>query len=185
MPQGFVRRTMAYLGLVEDDYDDDYEDYEARSPRMPRAAVHQGREEGPVEDAQPQSGHSQAPGTIRTLQRDDPERQERNGSQQPSAVVRPLPSEAAARVHVVAPTEFADAKQIADRVMASQPVIINLQVATAELRRRMIDFCSGVAYALNGKMERVADKVYLITPSNVRVSAEERQRLQQNGLIRS
>jgi cell division inhibitor SepF len=67
--------------------------------------------------------------------------------------------------------------------MGNQPVIVNLQVADRELMRRMIDFCSGVAYALNGKMERVADKVFLVTPSNVKVSAEERQRLQENGLL--
>jgi cell division inhibitor SepF len=99
------------------------------------------------------------------------------------AMVRPLPPDAAARVHVVAPMQFGDARQIADRLMGNQPVIVNLQVADRELMRRMIDFCSGVAYALNGKMERVADKVFLVTPSNVKVSAEERQRLQENGLL--
>jgi cell division inhibitor SepF len=100
-------------------------------------------------------------------------------------VVRPLPgAESGARVHVVAPQQFGDARHIADRLMANQPVIVNLQVADQQLMRRMIDFCSGVAYALSGKMERVADKVFLITPSNVKVSAEERQRLQENGLLR-
>ena len=84
----------------------------------------------------------------------------------------------------MAPLQFGDARQIADKLMSSQPVIINLQVANRELMRRMIDFCSGVAYALSGKMERVADKVFLVTPSNVQVSAEERQRLQEDGLLR-
>jgi len=86
---------------------------------------------------------------------------------------------------VAAPSEFADAQEIADRFRSGQPVIVNLQVSDRELMRRMIDFCSGVAYALNGKMERVADKVFLVTPSNVKVSAEERLRLQENGLLRS
>jgi cell division inhibitor SepF len=93
-------------------------------------------------------------------------------------------SDTSARVHVVAPTQFGDARNIADRLMSSQPVIVNLQVADRELMRRMIDFCSGVTYALGGKMERVAYKVFLVTPSNVKVSAEERQRLQENGLLR-
>ncbi len=87
-------------------------------------------------------------------------------------------------VHVVAPTEFTDGKTIADRLVSSQPVIVNLQLADRDLMRRIIDFCSGVAYAIGGKMERVADKVFLVTPQNVRVSAEERQRLQENGLVR-
>ncbi|MCL4413398.1 MAG: cell division protein SepF [Acidimicrobiales bacterium] len=181
MAQGFMKRTMAYLGLVEDDEYEEYDDYEARSPRAARPASYQSPPAEPEE-----SQASQVGGSIRTLQREREEAtQGAPSTSSRPAVVRPLPSDAAARVHVVAPTEFVDAKQIADRVMASQPVIINLQVGGAELRRRMIDFCSGVAYALNGKMERVADKVYLITPSNVRVSAEERQRLQQNGLMRS
>ena len=99
--------------------------------------------------------------------------------------MRTLVPDTSAKVHVVAPVEFADARQIADRLMASQPVIVNLQVADRELMRRMIDFCSGAAYALSGKMERVADKVFLMTPSNVKVSAEERLRLRENGLLRS
>jgi cell division inhibitor SepF len=49
----------------------------------------------------------------------------------------------------------------------------------------MIDFCSGLAYALSGSMEKVADQVFLLTPSDVEVSPEERQRLQERGLFRS
>lgn len=164
---GFFKKTLAYLGLVEDEYDD-YGDYE------PRAAA-----PGPMADRGEAAGEpAPAPsGTIRTLVRDEPPR---------PSVVRPLQTEAAAaKVHVAAPTEFGDARQIADRLVAGQPVIVNLQLADRELMRRMIDFCSGVTYASGGKMERVADKVFLVTPSNVKVSAEERQRLQQNGLMRS
>ncbi|MDA8073402.1 MAG: cell division protein SepF [Actinomycetota bacterium] len=164
---GIFKKTMAYLGLVEDDYDD-YGDYEPRA-QAPVASSRVAEVEEPP-PAVP------ATGTIRTLMRDESPR---------PAVVRPLPSEPAApKVHVAAPTEFADARQIADRLVAGQPVIVNLQVADRELMRRMIDFCSGVTYASGGKMERVADKVFLVTPSNVKVSAEERQRLQQNGLLR-
>ena len=121
--------------------------------------------------------------TIRPLPRD--ESTGPMASVAPRPVVRPVPMDAGARVHVVAPMQFGDARLIADRLMSNQPVIVNLQVADRELMRRMIDFCSGVTYSLNGKMERVADKVFLVTPSNVKVSAEERQRLQENGLLRS
>lgn len=162
---GMFKKTLAYLGLVEDDYDD-YDDYEPRAP-SPSAVV----ERDDLDDGPPRGG------AIRPIAREEPSR---------PAVVRPLPSEPpAAKVHVAAPTEFGDARQIADRVVAGQPVIVNLQLADRELMRRMIDFCSGVTYAVNGKMERVADKVFLVTPSNVKVSAEERQRLQQNGLMHS
>ena len=56
-------------------------------------------------------------------------------------------------------------------------MIVNLQVADRDLQRRMIDFCSGVTYALSGEMEKVADQVFLLAPTNVKVSEEERQRL--------
>ncbi len=85
-------------------------------------------------------------------------------------------------MHVVAPAKFADAQEIGDRFKNGQPVIVNLQANDRELARRMIDFCSGVTYALAGSMDKVADQVFLLTPSNVEVSAEEKRRLQERGL---
>ena len=61
------------------------------------------------------------------------------------------------------------------------PVIVNLQGTDVELSKRLIDFSSGLTYALNGSMQRVADKVFLLTPRNVEVSAEERARLIDHG----
>jgi len=165
---------MVYLGLV----DDEYEDYEEYEPRAAVGARLGHRSMAGAEDEEPTAAVTTS--TIRPIGRDD----SGLGSPAVRSVIRPVVAEVGARVHVVAPTQFGDARQIADRLMANQPVIVNLQVADRELMRRMIDFCSGVAYALNGKMERVADKVFLVTPSNVKVSAEERQRLQENGLLR-
>lgn len=170
MASGFLKRTMVYLGLVDDeyDYDDEYDSARAVTTRVATRPIEE-------EIAEP------APLVTASVR---PLRDENSGGgAQVRSLVRPLPADAAARVHVVAPTQFGDARQIADRLMGNQPVIVNLQVAERELMRRMIDFCSGVAYALNGKMERVADKVFLVTPSNVKVSAEERLRLQENGLL--
>ncbi len=87
----------------------------------------------------------------------------------------------AARVHLVLPRSFNDAQQIADRFKQSIPVILNLQNADAELSKRLIDFASGLTYALNGGMQRVADKVFLLTPRNVEVSAEQRAQLLERG----
>ena len=80
------------------------------------------------------------------------------------------------RVHLVLPRSFNDAQQIADRFKDSVPVILNLQSADTDLSKRLIDFASGLTYALDGSMQRVADKVFLLTPRNVEVSAEERAR---------
>src|SRR6185437_6576623 len=85
-----------------------------------------------------------------------------------------LPGGGSVRVHLVLPRSFNDAQQIADKFKQSIPVILNLQNADTELSKRLIDFASGLTYALNGGMQRVADKVFLLTPRNVEVSAEQR-----------
>jgi len=86
-----------------------------------------------------------------------------------------------AKVHLVVPRSFNDAQQIADRFKASVPVILNLQGADTELSKRLIDFASGLTYALEGSMQRVADKVFLLTPRDVELSAEERARALERG----
>ncbi len=101
------------------------------------------------------------------------------------ARLRGVPAQAASaasvQVHLVIPKSFNDAQQIADKFKDSIPVILNLQSADQELSKRLIDFASGLTYALEGGMQRVADKVFLLTPANVEVSAEERARLLESG----
>ena len=86
-----------------------------------------------------------------------------------------------AKVHLVVPRSFNDAQQIADRFKAQIPVILNLQSADTELSKRLIDFSSGLTYALDGSMQRVADKVFLLLPRDVELSAEERARALERG----
>ena len=90
---------------------------------------------------------------------------------------------ASVKVHLVVPRSFNDAQSIADKFKDSVPVIVNLQSADPELSKRLIDFSSGLTYALSGSMQRVADKVFLLTPRNVEVSAEERARLVDRGFF--
>ncbi|HEY2157151.1 MAG TPA: cell division protein SepF [Isosphaeraceae bacterium] len=170
----FVRRTMIYLGLA----DDEYEDYEHHEE--PKSSAPARRQSRVYSQAEPEEA---TPGTIRTLTREDAA-PARPPEDRPT-IVRPITPDKAPRVHVVAPALFADAQEIGDRLKDDQPVIVNLQVVDRDLARRMIDFCSGLAYALSGSMEKVADQVFLLTPSDVEVSAEERQRLQERGLFRS
>jgi len=105
--------------------------------------------------------------------------------QQRPSVVRPFTQPQAAKVHVTVPVGFNDAQEIGDKLKANQPVIVNLQGIDRDLSRRLIDFSSGLTYGLGGAMERVADNVFLLTPSNVEVSAEEKRRLQERGLYRA
>ncbi len=88
-----------------------------------------------------------------------------------------------AEVHLIVPKSFNDAQQIADKFKGTIPVILNLQSAETDLAKRLIDFSSGLTYALDGGMQRVADKVFLLTPRNVEVSAEERARLLEKGFF--
>jgi cell division inhibitor SepF len=85
------------------------------------------------------------------------------------------------KVHLILPRSFNDAQQIADRFKDGVPVILNLQQSDQELSKRLIDFASGLTYALDGGMQRIADKVFLLTPRNVEVSAEERARMIERG----
>ena len=156
----------------------DYAEVGAPSRTYPES-----RDVRPLRDVDPTPApRSQFPGepSVRPIPRDEP----------PSgvtvtrpAVVRAVPT-TAARVHVVEPHGFNDAPEIGDRVKENQAVILNLQSASRELQRRLIDFSSGLAFAVGGSMSRVAESVFLITPMNVKLSEEEKERLQAKGLYR-
>ena len=171
------RRAMVYLGLVDDDEYDEYEPYPQEQPApAPKPVRRAPVPERSYEPEPPMSG-------VRTLPPRDPEP---TVQVQRPAVVRPLqPPTQHQKVHALAPTGFNDAKEIGDRLRGSQPVIVNLQGVDRDLARRLIDFASGLTYGLSGSMEKVADAVFLLTPSNVEVSPEEKRRLQERGLYSS
>jgi cell division inhibitor SepF len=85
------------------------------------------------------------------------------------------------RVFVAEPKEFEEIQIIADNFKENIPVIVNLQKVNQDLAKRVIDFCSGLTYALEGNIKKVADKVFLITPYNVEVSSEEKELLREEG----
>jgi cell division inhibitor SepF len=172
MASGIVRKAMVYLGLT----DDEYEEYD---PYEDAAAV---GAQPPPRRAADQSDPGLGPVSVRPVARGDfdPSNGGVTVTSRP-AVVRPVPTVQSTKVQVVAPHRFADAQEIGDRFKSGQPVIVNLQNNERELARRMIDFCSGVTYALGGSMDKVAEQVFLLTPSNVEVSAEEKRRLEERG----
>jgi cell division inhibitor SepF len=194
MSPSFMKKTMVYLGLLDDEYDE-YDDLEDRAPRGFSAAT---RVEPRAQEYDQPEEYSGGMSRVRTIPRESavpsqPRPAPSNVAPRPQAV-RAMPvdpsispgsaASSSARVHVVAPSRFGDAKEIADRLKDNRPVIVNLQMAERDLQRRMIDFCSGVTYALSGEMEKVADQVFLLAPTNVKVSDEERQRLVERGFGR-
>jgi cell division inhibitor SepF len=87
------------------------------------------------------------------------------------------------RMHLVIPKSFNDAQQVADKFKEDIPVVLNLQGTENDLSKRLIDFASGLTYALDGGMQRVADRVFMLTPRNVEISAEERAQLIEKGFF--
>lgn len=170
-----MRKAMVYLGLSDDEYDDYGQANQAQQ-----------------QSAQQRPGtmdYSRGTSTIRPLARTEPTPPV--AATRPT-VIRPIEqpmvqdaSMPPVRVHVIEPIEFGDAQEIGDRLKESQPVIITLTDVESSLARRLIDFCSGVTYAISGSMERVAKNVFLLTPRNVEVPPEEKQRLRERGLYRS
>lgn len=151
---GVWRKTLIYLGLVEDDELDDY----------------------PYEELEAEAGGG-APARRAPARRPSPEESD-------TAVVRSLPTPGPGMLHLVAPSTFNDAQEVGDKFRDGYSVIMNLQGVDASLRRRLIDFASGLAYGLNGSMQPAADNVFVITPSGIQVSAEERRRfLEERGFF--
>lgn len=110
------------------------------------------------------------------------------GAGRETAVLRAMPDPMAGgfgdvRVHLVLPKSFNDAQQMADRYKDGTPVILNLQGVETDLSRRLIDFGSGLTYAMDGGMQRIADKVFMLTPRNVELSAEQRAQLLEKGFF--
>lgn len=87
------------------------------------------------------------------------------------------------RVSVVDPTSFDDAAVLADCFKRRQLVILNLQRADERLSRQMVDFCAGLAYALDGEIHIVADQLLLLAPRNVQISNEKHERLAERRLF--
>jgi cell division inhibitor SepF len=154
---GAWKKTLQYLGLVEDE---EIEDLDEGMEAMPSHAD---------------------PAAVRRLGR-----AEMSGAmERPDAMVRTMPSgrPATVSIHRAEPKRFNEAREIGERYRQGVPVIMNLQGADDAVARRLVDFASGLVFGLDGKIEMVASRVYLLTPANVEVSAEERERIVEGGFF--
>jgi cell division inhibitor SepF len=104
-------------------------------------------------------------------------------SEPPMGSVQAVPAVRGSKPQLVAPRSFNDAQEVADRFRGGAPVILNLQETDAELGRRLIDFCSGLCYGLRGQMQRVGDRVFLVTPADVQLSADDHRLMRESGLF--
>jgi cell division inhibitor SepF len=181
-------RSLVYFGIAEEDEYLDEDDFSAAETDLERTysdrpnvrRLHHGRQaaQPDFDDWSEPEAAPPAPKPARSSNR------RTRGAQLEAVSAGATASlSSSQRVHLVMPRSFNDAQSIADKFKESIPVILNLQSADPELAKRLIDFSSGLTYALNGGMQRVADKVFLLTPRNVEVSAEERARLLERGFF--
>ncbi|WP_298210671.1 cell division protein SepF [Ferrimicrobium sp.] len=159
-----LKRALAWLGITEDDeMDGEVTDLEGSVP-----PVYERREQPPR--VQVVSGGAT---NVAQQPREDPQEHR-------AAVLRPFnPQPERAKIHLVLPTKYADVQEIGDRMKSDQPVIINLEGVDRDLRRRIIDFSSGLTYALGGKVKEISTSVYLLSPARVEVADEEMFRMRQ------
>jgi len=180
-------RALVYFGLAEerayvDEFAEEREDYQRRERSSPP----------PAAEPDPEDGYRDRAPNVRRL---GPRRARRDEFDdifaddeprgRPTTVLRPVdrPRNGDVRVHLVIPKSFNDAQQVADKFKQTIPVVLNLQGIDNDLAKRLIDFASGLTYALDGGMQRIASKVFMLTPRNVQISAEERAELIEKGFF--
>ena len=173
-------RTLVYFGLAEDD---DYDDYDDEPYPEPEEEIRESYAERP--NVRKLTGARRRQDEIDDIFADDPVERRTTSLRPVATAPRPAPNGRGGdvRVHFVAPKSFNDVQDVADKFKDSIPVILNLQGTDTDLAKRLIDFSSGLTYAMDGGMQRIADKVFLLTPRNVEVSAEERARLVEKGFF--
>ena len=155
------KRTMTFLGLVED-YDDEYLDAPEAEQRRVAEPVGGGRD--------PSNVRRIAPARQATPSQGVPD----------SGTVRPITSQ---KVHLTEPLTFNDVEEVGSHFRGGVPVIMNLAGASESVAKRMLDFASGLIYGLDGRIERVGDRVFLLSPLGTEVSSEERRRLSERGFF--
>jgi len=185
------------LGLADDDWDEEYyedeEYYDPDSgdedeswdapPRRPAAY------ETPYERG---TGVKRVDRTAdtRSSRRAERERVESMRSRS-EAALRSVPTGAASvtpvapqmKMHVAEPKSYGEAQAIADKFKQGTPVIMNMTMTSPDLAKRLIDFASGLTYGLDGNLQKVSERVFMLTPHNVEVSDADRRRLRDTGLF--
>jgi cell division inhibitor SepF len=165
---GALRKMGLYLGIVEDDeaYDDEYEPYEADE--------HPGRRD-PVRAAAPAPSSS-----VRAV---DDRGRVAVDSYRVTTVSRPDPAEATYRITTLHPRTYNEARTIGEHFRDGTPVIMNLTEMDDGDAKRLVDFAAGLIFGLRGSIERITNKVFLLSPANVDVTAEDKARIAEGGFF--
>ena len=186
---GAMRKMAVYLGLVEDDpdrresYFEEEEWVYEEEPAPSRRSRSSERERAPRQPDRPE------PRTVTVVDPREPRRLYRdeasNVSPMPTPGARPAPTPATdlARITTIHPHTYNDARRIGEEFREGVPVIMNLTEMDDTDAKRIVDFAAGLVFGLHGTIERVTNKVFLLSPANVEVGAEARAQLAQTGFF--
>ena len=167
---GFFRKTLNFLGFIDEDIEENVSQKYNGDKRISRYF----REKKEIKAAK-----IEEPRSVKISE-------EKSSSwfrnQRKVTNLEEAKMEKKTKVFVIEPNMYEDSQIIGDKFKNDIPVIVNLQNENSEDAKRIIDFCSGLTYALNGSIEKVADKVFLVTPSNVEVTSEDKELLRDKGL---
>ncbi|MEP9365544.1 cell division protein SepF [Nocardioides sp. CN2-186] len=155
---GGMRRIGEYLGLLEDTgrYDEEYDEYDTQET-APVARV-------PRKD--------QRPAPVADLS------ERRRPASGPTGVVAEL-----SRITTLHPRTYNEARTVGENFREGVPVIMNLSEMDDNDAKRLVDFAAGLVFATRGTIERVTSKVFLLSPPNVSVAAEDKQRIAEGGFF--
>jgi cell division inhibitor SepF len=159
-----MRKMAVYLGLVEDDHRyqdkyDSYEEYDDYDEQQPRADV-------------PEEPETRA------------SREDYGGYQAPEWRPEHVPQTTdLARITTLHPRTYNEARTIGEHFREGTPVIMNLTEMVDSDAKRLVDFAAGLIFGLRGGIERVTNKVFLLTPANVEVTAEDKARIAERGFF--
>ena len=188
---GAMRKMAVYLGLVEDDQDrhesyfeeDEWEYDDEPAPTRRTRSSDRSAERAPRQPERPE------PRTVTVVDPREPRRLYRdessNVSPMPSSGVRsaPAPATDLNRITTIHPHTYNDARRIGEEYREGVPVIMNLTEMDDVDAKRIVDFAAGLVFGLHGTIERVTNKVFLLSPVNVEVGAEARAQLAQPGFF--
>jgi cell division inhibitor SepF len=163
-----MRKMAVYLGLVEDDrYDDDYDEYDVYDDDTAE------RRRGEEESGQPTRAEEPI-GREPVTPVPRPRR---------ATLVQESTSSDLARITTLHPRTYNEARTIGEHFREGTPVIMNLTEMVDSDAKRLVDFAAGLVFGLHGSIERVTNKVFLLSPANVEVTAEDKARMAERGFF--
>ena len=157
-----MRKMGVYLGLLED-ADGDYADAEYDEP---------------ARRTEPRSEQEPSRPVANLAERRRPAREGRETSARATTTVAPM-----SRITTLHPRTYNEARVIGENFRDGVPVIMNLSEMSDGDAKRLVDFAAGLVFSVRGSIERVTNKVFLLSPPNVSVAAEDKQRIAEGGFF--